>query len=188
MKKIIFASHCILNTASKVKLHDKAEIEKEESLRLLFVKTALEQGVQFIQLPCPEFIMYGASRWGHVSNQFDNPFFRDKSRTILEIFIQQLQEYLAHPKEFSVLGIVGIDGSPSCGVQYTCSGKQWGGDFSGRKNLESTLSSVKLVKSQGIFIQELQKLLSEKNISIPVVGLFADEPERVLSLLGKIHS
>ena len=37
MKKIIFVSHCILNTASKVVLYDKEEIEAEEDISLRFV-------------------------------------------------------------------------------------------------------------------------------------------------------
>ena len=79
MKKIIFVSHCILNTASKVVLYNQREIDAEEALRLKFVSTALNNGIQIIQLPCPEFTLYGSRRWGHVSNQFDNPFFRQHS-------------------------------------------------------------------------------------------------------------
>ncbi|WRS28851.1 hypothetical protein U6B65_06920 [Oscillospiraceae bacterium MB08-C2-2] len=183
MKKIIFVSHCILNTASKVELYNQEEIESEEALRLLFVKKALDKGIQFVQLPCPEFLMYGAIRWGHVSDQFDNPFFRQRVCESLQSFLYQLQEYLAHPDKFCVLGIVGIDGSPSCGVKYTCTGKGWGGDFSGRCDLDQVLSSVRLVNHPGVFIEELQKMLGQNNIDIPIVGLFANEPDRILSLL-----
>ena len=77
MKKIIFVSHCILNTASKVVLYNEKEIAEEENLRLKFVSKALEKGIQLVQLPCPEFTLYGSKRWGHVSDQFDNPFFRN---------------------------------------------------------------------------------------------------------------
>ena len=138
MKKIIFVSHCILNTASKVVLYNQEEIDAEEALRLEFVSTALKNGIQIIQLPCPEFTLYGSRRWGHVSDQFDNPFFRDHSRKILAPFIQQLKEYLSNDS-FEVLGIVGIDGSPSCGVDYTCQG-DWYGSFEGRTGLQETLN------------------------------------------------
>ena len=57
-------SHCILNTAAKVVLYDEAEIKAEEALRRRFVGRALELGVQLVQLPCPEFTLYGAQRWG----------------------------------------------------------------------------------------------------------------------------
>ena len=60
MKKIIFVSHCILNTASKVVLYNQEEIDAEEALRLEFVSTALKNGIQIVQLPCPEFTLYGS--------------------------------------------------------------------------------------------------------------------------------
>ena len=84
MKKIVFVAHCLLNTASKVDLYDKEEIESEEKLRREFLSKAIEKGIQIIQLPCPEFTLYGTCRWGHVSNQFDNPFFRNHCKKILE--------------------------------------------------------------------------------------------------------
>ena len=151
MKKIVFVSHCILNTASKVVLYNRAEIDAEEDLRLRFMRKALDQGVQIIQLPCPEFTLYGAKRWGHVSNQFDNPFFRRHCRKILEPVIDQLKEYLNNEEMFEVLGIVGIDGSPSCGVDYTCYGRCLGA-FDGRTDLEETLQSVWLDKGKGVFM------------------------------------
>ena len=63
MQKIIFTSHCLLNTAAKVVLYNEDEIAAEEALRRRFLKKALEQGVQIIQFPCPEFTLYGANRF-----------------------------------------------------------------------------------------------------------------------------
>ena len=57
MKKVIFVSHCILNTASKVVLYNQQSIDAEEKLRLQFVSTALNNGIQIVQLPCPEFFV-----------------------------------------------------------------------------------------------------------------------------------
>lgn len=50
-------------------------MDAEENLRKKFMHKAIDQEVQIIQLPCPEFTLYGPKRWGHVSNQFDNTFF-----------------------------------------------------------------------------------------------------------------
>lgn len=73
-EKIIFVSHCILNTASKVVLYNQEEIDAEEALRKKFMYKIIDKEIMVVQLPCPEFTLYGARRWGHVSNQFDNPF------------------------------------------------------------------------------------------------------------------
>ncbi len=184
MKKIVFVSHCILNTASKVVLYNQEEIDAEEDLRLRFLKKALENGIQIIQLPCPEFTLYGARRWGHVSDQFDNPFFRKHCRKILEPVLDQLKEYLQNEDMFEVLGIVGIDGSPSCGVDYTCYG-DYIGAFDGRNDLEEVLSTCHLDKGKGILMDVLSEMLKENGLEkkVKIRSLFAPEPEKCLELL-----
>lgn len=185
MQKIVFVAHCILNISSKVVLYNQQEMDAEEALRRRFLGYALEDGVQIVQLPCPEFTLYGAMRWGHVSNQFDNVFFRQHCRNILQPYLQQMKEYLAHPERFEVLGIVGVDGSPSCGVDYTCTGN-WYGSFGERTDLEETLQSCRLVNHSGIFMQELKAMLQEQGLDgkVPVTSLYTPEPEKCLGLLG----
>lgn len=182
---IVFVAHCILNTAAKVVLYQEDEMAAEEALRRRFVGQALEQGVQLVQLPCPEFTLYGARRWGHVSNQFDNPFFREHCRQLLAPVLLQMEEYLANPERFRLLGVVGIDGSPSCGVDYTGVG-DWYGSFGGRSNLEETLASCHLAKARGIFMAQLDRMLGEAGLThrVPVVSLFAPEPDKCMALLA----
>ena len=184
MQNILFVSHCILNTAAKVVLYNQAEIDAEEALRRRFVGRALELGVEMIQLPCPEFTLYGAQRWGHVSNQFDNPFFRAHCRAIHSPYLLQMKEYLAHPERFHVLGVVGVDGSPSCGVDYTSCGN-WYGSFAGRDGLEETLAGCTLGKKHGILMDVLCGMLKEEGLdeTIRVTSLFAPEPEKCMALL-----
>ncbi len=184
MKKIVFVSHCILNVASKVVMYNQEEIDAEEELRKKFMHLAIDNDIQIVQLPCPEYTLYGAKRWGHVSDQFDNVFFRKHCRRILEPIIDQLKEYLAHEDRFEVLGIVGIDGSPSCGVDYTCRAN-WFGSFEGRMNLEETLSSCSMSKEPGVLIKVLREMLQEEGLEerILITSLFAPEPEKCLNLL-----
>ncbi|MBR5340609.1 MAG: hypothetical protein IK151_01640 [Erysipelotrichaceae bacterium] len=185
MKIILFVSHCILNVASKVILYDEEEINAEEDLRLKFLNAAINKGVQLVQLPCPEFTLYGANRWGHVSNQFDNPFFRKRCKEILNPIVMEIKEYQAHPDRYNVLGYLGIGGSPSCGVDHTCIGNCFG-SFGGRQDLEETLNGISLANKPGIFIDELKTLLKENGIDIPVVELYANEPDKCMSLLDNI--
>ena len=184
MKKIIFVSHCILNTAAKVVLYNEKDIAAEEDLRLEFLNKALNSGIQIIQLPCPEFTLYGSKRWGHVSDQFDNPFFRKHCKKILEPILDQLKEYLNNEDRFEVLGIVGIDGSPSCGVDYTCYGPCLGA-FDGRTDLNETLSSITLDKGKGILMDVLSEMLEEEGLQDRVImrSLFANEPHKCLDLI-----
>lgn len=188
MKNIIFVSHCILNTASMVELYNKEDIEAEEKLRLKFLSKAIEKGIQIIQLPCPEFLMYGSSRWGHVSNQFDNPFFKDNCRKILKPILDQFDEYYNHSEKFNILGIVGIDGSPSCGVDYTSYSEKWFGSFLGRDDLEDSINDVSLYEGNGIFINVLVEELFYRGYhdEIKIVGLFANEENKCLDILDEI--
>lgn len=185
-KKIIVVSHCILNTASKVILYNQEEIDAEENLRRTFLGKAVAEGIQIIQLPCPEFTLYGANRWGHVSNQFDNVFFRRHCEKLLAPVLDQIREYLEHPDRFVILGIVGIDGSPSCGVDYTCEG-DWYGSFDQRTDLEKSLHSAKLVHKSGILIQVLKDMLQREHLDdkVKITGLYAQEPEKCMSLLNQ---
>ena len=187
MKKILFVSHCILNTSAKVVLYNQQEIDAEENLRKKFMRKAIDSDIQLIQLPCPEFTLYGARRWGHVSNQFDNVFFRTHCRNILTPIIQQLKEYLQNEDMFEVLGFVGVDGSPSCGVDYTCYA-DWYGSFDGRTGLDETLASCKLGKGSGILIQVLKEMLEEEGLSdkVRISSLYAPEPEKCIKMLESI--
>lgn len=184
MKKIVFVSHCILNTASKVVLYNQEEIDAEDALRVKFLGKALDDGIQIIQLPCPEFTLYGSRRWGHVSEQFDNVFFRNHCRKILRPILDQIKEYLDNGEFFEVLGVVGIDGSPSCGVDYTCTGN-WYGSFEGRTDLAETLATGGLKKGPGILMAVLMDMLKEEGLAdrVKVTSLFAPEPNKCLDIL-----
>ncbi|MEA4870394.1 hypothetical protein SDC9_68451 [bioreactor metagenome] len=182
MQKILFVAHCVLNTASKVVMYNSEEMAAEEALRRRFLTCALEKGVQLVQLPCPEFLLYGSRRWGHVSDQFDTPYFRRECRTMLSDILLQLKEYRSNNERFEIIGIIGIDGSPSCGVDYSCVGN-WGGNLSDRDDLAEVIASARLTKGSGIMMQELAAMLKEEGIHLPMTGLFAGEPEKVMSLL-----
>ena len=105
-------------------------------------------------------------------------FFRRHCRNILSPILDQLKEYLAHGERFEILGIVGIDGSPSCGVDYTCTG-DWYGSFEGRQNLAETLSTCRLSKGNGVLMSVLKEMLAEE-----ITSLFAPEPEKCLGLIS----
>ena len=74
-----------------------------------------------------------------------------------------------------------IDGSPSCGVKYTCRAP-WGGEFSGR-DVTDLLKSCKLSEGSGVMITILGEMLAQKGITMRMEGLFAPQPERALSML-----
>lgn len=167
MEKILVVTHCILNRASKVERYNIEGIKKENQMRKELLKEVLDKDIELLQLPCPEFSMYGSKRWGHVKDQFDNPFFRKHCREILEPIVEQLQEYSANQDKFQVLGIVAIDGSPSCGYNLTCKGN-YGGELGGFEDLDEKIGSIVMTKEAGVFMEEFEALLDENDLKIEI--------------------
>ena len=61
--KVIFVSHCILNRAAKVSYRGNKNTLGEEVIRRKLIDAALDNSVCIVQLPCPEFNIYGANRF-----------------------------------------------------------------------------------------------------------------------------
>jgi predicted secreted protein len=170
MLKILFVAHCILNTASKVVMEESEDSQTEAVLRKELLEKIIKKEIQLIQLPCPEFLLYGAKRWGHVSDQFDNVFFREHCRKLLQESIMEAQEYLANPDRFEVLGFMGIEGSPSCGVNLTCKGS-WGSSPASGEKWAQIVETCETVNASGVFINVLKEMLEENDINLPIMGL-----------------
>lgn len=162
-REIVVLSHCILNCNSKVE-----GLSNEKGSHNIALKF-LNEGYGIIQLPCPEMIMYGIKRWGHVKEQFDNLFYRNQCKIMLEPYIKQFENYIKN--DYKIKAIIAIDGSPSCGYNKTCSSDNWYGELSGCNNLLAKINDIKMVNERGIFIEELESLLCENNLKIPIIGL-----------------
>lgn len=162
-KKLILLCHCILNCNAKVE-----GLSKYKSFIKNLVDMLYEENISIIQLPCPEMHMYGIKRWGHTKNQFDTPFFRKQCENILVPVVDQVKNYIDN--NYKVLGVIGIDGSPSCGVNLTCLG-DFGGESSSIENYKKSIDSLKMVNEEGVFIEEIKKLFKKQNINIPFISL-----------------
>lgn len=149
MSKIAFISHCLLNNLSKVETFDN----KNKDL----IKYLLEHDVELIQMPCPEFTLYGGRRFGQVKEQYDTPFFRKHCSILIEPLIQQIMEYKRNGQH--ILGIFAIKGSPSCGYLHTVSGPNWLGEI--KENSENLLENVEIINGSGVFIEELLKVITD---------------------------
>ena len=177
MKEILVVSHCILNNASKV-LQDESELADEYRDRNELMHAVLDKGIQLIQLPCPEFIIYGPKRWGHVKDQFDNPFFRSECRRMLKPVMDQLKEYAGVPERFRIAGIVSVEGSPSCGYRLTCRGS-WGCDLDYWDSC-SAGKEVRMTEEAGVYMEEIMNMLGEYGLDIPVMTI----SEATISIYG----
>lgn len=159
IKKIAIISHCIINQNSVV----KGEY-KDMNIFFPFIKKLFEENIGILQLPCPETEYYGLRRWGHVKEQFDNCGYRKYVEKIVNSFVDIIKEYINNGYE--IVGIYGIAGSPSCGVNLTCSAN-WEGEISLYKDKEDIVSRVKMINESGIFMEIFKSVLDKNKISIP---------------------
>lgn len=170
-KKIVLVSHCILNQNSVVKPYGrKAGDFKDLLVRLI------EENVGIIQLPCPEMSIYGLKRWGHVKDQFETPHFRKQSK----LYIENIIENVTHYKDngYEILGVIGIKGSPSCGISTTCRG-DWNGSIGSGGDLGEKLKSLREVNEAGVFMEILKESLIEVDVNIDFYDDFDKFIERL---------
>lgn len=182
-KKIIFVSHCILN----------------ENIRYLggaFRKGGIDEiideiqnhGIGIIQMKCPEQKAWGGVLKKHIwrplgaRNKFLYkiikillPFFiwntKRVYKSIAKDVVAELTDYIT--SGYEVVGIIGIAGSPSCGVNTTLDIKKFM-DFLANTNIDeldrNTMNTIglkgSLVQGEGLFIKILKKELDNKNIKL----------------------
>ncbi len=157
-RRIVLVCHCILNSNSKVEGLAEYQGALTDTVKLL-----MEEGLGIMQLPCPEISSCGMRRWGMVKEQYDTPFYRDHCQRLFYPQLQQVEEYLLNGYE--IVGIIGIDGSPSCGVNKTCSG-DWKGEISKNPDIQNMINGLQMVEGSGVFIEEIKEMLKKRDIHI----------------------
>lgn len=121
-------AHCILNQNSRAK-----GIELAPAGLLDGIQELIRRGWGIVQLPCPELI-YGLDRNPRPIEHYASPGFIKHCAKLAKQVAAQLRAYTA--QGIALEAIVGMDGSPSCGINYV-------------HGLHAKLSG------QGIFIQKL---------------------------------
>lgn len=88
-------------------------------------------------------------------------------KTLVKQTVYQIQEY--QKNGFSILGVVGINRSPSCGVN-------------------TTSMNDKEVNGQGVFIKNLQEELKRKNIHLNFIGIKSSEMNKTMNAIKELIS
>ncbi len=175
--KIILISHCLLNANSKIR-----GTALYGTVLLPVIEFLLKKDVGIVQLPCPEHSFAGESRWGQSKDQYNNPFYRNHCRKLIQPVMYQLKDYLE--QGYIVLGVVGIKGSPSCGVKHTYKAC-WGGEMSGKKG-EKIFQEGYLAKEPGVFIEVFSGILAEEKIDLPFVEVDEENLPDTLKVLDSL--
>ena len=122
-KRVLFVTHCILNQNAKIDCCAHYPGAMRELAHFL-----VDSGVGLIQLPCPELLALGLDRQAdptvpstvesedtRVATLMNHPASVDLCRRIAADVASQAEQYTRHG--FSVVGCIGVNGSPTCGVE-----------------------------------------------------------------------
>lgn len=156
--KVIFIAHCILNQNARIA--DAADFPAIFDPLLDYFQKA-QVGV--IQIACPELYCLGLGRFS-VREGLEHPSGMKRLQRLIDDLIFTIQEYLF--QGFEVVGIIGKNGSPSCGVTRTWNGHEQ-------------------CDGQGVFIRELKKKLILMKIDIPVIGVADHKQNQAIEWLDR---
>ena len=174
-RRLVLVAHCILNQNA---ISD-GTADFPGSTRPL-VRRLLEAGVGILQLPCPELNCLGLDRGDPEGGK--RPLLEENTRIrtalglaaparilagLVERVVFEVEQYRRHG--FTLVGLIGIDRSPSCGVNTT-------------SRLEREEPGL------GVFLEDLHKELSLRGLPVAMIGIKASQPalalERVEALLA----
>jgi predicted secreted protein len=161
MRTVCYLAHCLLNANAKVDAGARCEGVSGPVVALL-----REHGCTIRQMPCPELAFAGLRRFWAVREQYDTPVFRAHCRRLAGPIAQQIGADLAAGARVVVLG---IDGSPTMGVELTAASAEWGGRPDQPRDEDYPVSS-----GRGLFTETLLELLGEQRLHVRVVGIGQD--------------
>ena len=153
MAKIAFIAHCLLNQNAKVLGGAKRPGMWEPTIDLL-----VEKGWTIRQMPCPELAFGGAKRFWWVREQADTPLYRRHCRRLAATVAAVMEPHVSAGDDVI---LVGVDSSPTMGVDFQPSSATWGGE----PNLGE--DDAMLVAGEGIFLEELRAELGSRGLPLP---------------------
>lgn len=148
---VAYLAHCLLNQNTKVQ-GLVTESSLKVSRRVVELLRRLDVGLA--QIPCPEFTYLGLMRPKKTKDQYDNRAYREHCKQMVRLILKEIEEY--RRGEVAVACLLGIEGSPSCGVEWTTRG------FEG---------ASEEVRGMGILIEEIREALRRRGMEIPILGI-----------------
>jgi predicted secreted protein len=152
-RQVAFIAHCLLNQNAKVD-----EGAKTPAMWAPVIALLRERGCVIRQMPCPELAFGGARRFWGVREQFDTPLYRRHCRRIATLVASVME---GHVRAGDDVVLIGVDSSPTMGVDFTPSAPHWGG----RPSIGEDDST--LVPGDGIFVEELGAELAARGLPFP---------------------
>jgi predicted secreted protein len=184
-RKVVFLSHCLLNENTRyLGGACRAGVFPE------VVQACLDGGLGIVQMPCPEQHAWGGVLKRHLLRFFGSegtllyrlrnmllPVLLWHTRRVYRKIAKQVADHIADYQSsgFTVVGIVGVDGSPSCGVCRTLDMKrslELLGQLRPTARAEDMngIIQVCLVEGRGIFLELLRKEIERRGLVVPFLA------------------
>ncbi len=172
-KRVVVLAHCLLNQNAISDGTADLPSQFDEIIELL-----MRRRIGFIQLPCPELLCLGLDRGDQRGGE--RPLLEENTRIrglmgeaihvhVLREraneLVKQIRQYQSHG--FEVLGVIGVDRSPSCGVATT--------SLSGSEQ-----------PGKGAFFEILAAALEDSGIPMPMIGTKTSEPQASLEKVRQL--
>ncbi len=141
-KRLLVVHHCLLNQNARA-----TGLAKREGVVEEIVAKAREEKAGIYQIPCPELRLLGIGRPPLTKTQYDIPEFRRICRDIAREVGEDLERFARGGCKMT---IIGVRGSPSCGVNYT--------------HILDEKGKELLVEGKGILVEEIEAALLDKGI------------------------
>jgi len=163
-EKVAIVSHCILNQTTRAWWRGSGASRELGMLRDVF-EILLRHGVGTVQMECPEFNQYGNPRPPRSKDGYDTPRFRERCQEIAKRTCDMIERYLDEVSDldFSVVALVGVENSPSCGVSTVT--RTVGGETVSRPG-------------RGHLMDALDAELRKRGIKVPMIGVSLKPDER----------
>ncbi len=177
-RKIVVLAHCMLNQNTKPDRRARFAGAVQPVLDVL-----AEEGLGIFQLPCPEIGFAGPWRFSQVIQQYDTPRYRDHCRNLAVGTVDQLEHCLRPMDEGEDyrVAVVGVEGSPSCGITKVGRSTAWRG-FPGAVAFDGRYP---VGDGMGIFMREFHREIERRQLRTPpVFGLGLDIPDLDVATLA----
>ena len=152
--RVALIAHCLLNQNSKPYLRARFAGAVWDILDVL-----KKHDFAIFQLPCPEVAFTGLNRFSAVIEQYDTPKYREHCCDLAGMVVDQLQQYPSYNYQ---LLLIGLDGSPSCGVDLTGTSSLWRGHPVNIRN-----EAYPVEPGRGVLMQELQEQFEVRGMKFP---------------------
>jgi predicted secreted protein len=154
-RRVVFVPHCLLNQSVR-------SLGRENSSVKEVVKFFADAEVGMVQLPCPEVEFDGGLERKAKPKECYDRIYRRCCRKVSAKILTQIRRYLE--RDYNVLGILGVEFSPTCGVYRVENGR-------------------KVVPGKGILMEEIEKGMQSQNFQVPIISV---NTSNVFSTLEKL--